>query len=244
MECSTKIIAHRGYSSLYPENTMHAFKEAVKTGADGIELDVQLSADGEVVIYHDYCLKANTERYEMVNELTAEELGKTEVHAGALQIPGNTIPTLREYFAFIRNQNVFTNIELKNTEVPQIGLEEKVMALVDEYGLRKKVLFSSFNHRSLRKIKSIAPDVDCACLVMAFLDDAGEYASKRGFRWVNPEDSYITEETLEEMAEFGIGCQVWTVNDEERMAWLFKHDVYAIITDKPELAYAVRRGIE
>lgn len=71
MKCQTKIIAHRGYSSLYPENTMHAFKEAVATGADGIELDVQLSADGELMIYHDNDISGNTDLMGKINEYSA-----------------------------------------------------------------------------------------------------------------------------------------------------------------------------
>ena len=244
MQCSTKIFAHRGHSFLYPENTMRAFKEAALCGADGIELDVQLSADGEVVIYHDYSLKANTSRFENVNELTADELAHTEVHAGELQIPGSTIPTLREYFEFMKDKDIITDIELKNTLLPEFGLEEKVLGLIDEYHMQKKVLFSSFNHSSLRKLKALAPDIGCGCLFTAFLDNAGKYAHDRDFSWINPTDAYITEDVLENLTEFGVGCMVWTVNDEERMEWLFKHDVFAIITDKPELAYAVRNGLE
>lgn len=71
MKCPAKIIAHRGYSSLYPENTMRSFREAVATGADGIELDVQLSSDGELVIYHDYDISANTDHKGKISEYTA-----------------------------------------------------------------------------------------------------------------------------------------------------------------------------
>lgn len=243
MKCQTKIIAHRGYSSLYPENTMHAFKEAVVTGADGIELDVQLSKDGELVIYHDYDISHNTDGKGRIDEYTAAELSAIEVHAGKLDIAGETIPTLRRYFEFIKDKKVFTNIELKNTEVPNSGMEEKLIALIDEFGLRDRVLFSSFNHRSLKKLMSLAPDIGCACLVSAHLEEAGAYAKERGFKWVNPHHSFINEETLAEMNKQEIGCQVWTVNDEDLMEWLFKHNVYAIITDRPELAFAVREGI-
>ena len=242
MKCQTKIIAHRGYSSLYPENTMHAFKEAVATGADGIELDVQLSSDGQLVIYHDYNIGRNTDRIGHIDEYTAAELGHVQVHAGKLDLT-DTIPTLRQYFEFIKDKNVFTNIELKNTEIPNEGMEEKLVALIDEFGLRDKVLFSSFNHRSLRKLQKLAPDIGCACLEDAHLDGAGAYAAERGFKWVNPHFSFINDETLVELQQHKVGCQVWTVNDEEMMAYLFKHEVYAIITDKPELAYAVREGI-
>lgn len=115
--------------------------------------------------------------------------------------------------------------------------------MIDEFGLREKVLFSSFNHRSLKKLQQLAPDVGCAALETAHLEGAGEYAASRGFRWVNPQFSFINEETMAELRAHEVGCQVWTVNDEEMMAWLFRHGVSAIITDRPELAYAVREGI-
>lgn len=164
------------------------------------------------------------------------------MHAGQLDIT-DTIPTLRKYFEFIKDKPVFTNIELKNTNCPNEGMEEKLIALIDEFGLRDKVLFSSFNHRSLRKLQKLAPDIGTACLETAHLDGAGAYASERGFKWVNPHYTFVNEETLAELNQHEVGCQVWTVNDEDLMEFLFKHNVYAIITDKPELAYAVREGV-
>lgn len=236
----TKIIAHRGFSGLYPENTMLAFRKAVEIGVDGIELDVHLSRDGEVVIAHDETLRRVAGMNLKIADLTARELAQVELHGGELGLSERGVPTLRGYLAYIRDKNTLTNIELKTGVVRYPGIEEKTMALIDEFGLRDRVLFSSFNHRSLTEIHRIAPEMGCACLVMCHLERAGAYARERGFRWVNPHYSFMSEETLSEMNAEGVGAQVWTVDDEARARWLCEHDVYGIITNRPDMALRVR----
>lgn len=239
----TKIIAHRGFSGAYPENTMIAFEKAVEQGMEGIELDIHLSKDGEVVVAHDETLRRVAGIDRAIADMTAQELAQTEIHGGNLCLTARGVPTLREYFRFIKDKDVFTNIELKTGIVRYEGIEEKTMALVDEFSLREKVLFSSFNHRSLRCIKNIAPQMGCACLVMCHLDRAGAYARERGYQWINPHFTFINEETVAEMNAEGIGAQVWTVDDEKMMRRLMELEVYAVITNRPDKALAVRREV-
>lgn len=240
----TQIIAHRGFSGLYPENTMLAFQKAVELGVDGIELDVHLSRDGEVVIAHDETLRRVAGMNQSIAELSARELAQVEVHGGEMGLCERGVPTLRAYLAYIQDKAVFTNIELKTGAIRYAGIEEKTMALIDEFGLRSRVLFSSFNHRSLTEIHRIAPEMGCACLVMCHLERAGAYARERGFSWVNPHYTFMNEETLAELNAEGVGAQVWTVDDEARARWLCEHDVYAIITNRPDVALRVRKEVQ
>ena len=142
-----KNFAHRGFSGKYPENTMLAFEKAVEAGADGIELDVQLTKDGEIVIIHDETIDRTTDGKGFVADYTYEELKKFDasyIYTGKMGF--NKIPALREYFEFVKDKNIVTNIELKTGINEYFGIEEKVWGLIKEYNLAEKIIISSFNH--------------------------------------------------------------------------------------------------
>lgn len=241
----TKIIAHRGFSGQYPENTMLAFQKAVEAGCDGIELDVHLSKDGEVVIIHDEHIgRVSGGRRGMVKDLTAEELRRIDVSSGCSAKYGfNPIPTLREYFEFVKNHDVFTNIELKNSLVLYEGLEEKTIALIKEFGLLDRVLFSSFNHRSMVKAKKLSPQTRCAFLVGCHMCDGGAYTKAHGVDYLNPLYTGLDAEAIEEVHASGIGLQAWTVNEEEDMRFLAEHEIFGIITNYPDRLAGVLKSL-
>ena len=109
-----KVYAHRGYSGKYPENTMLAFKEAEKTGCYGIELDVQLTKDGEVVIIHDERVDRTTDGTGWVRDFTLKELKKLNAAAAWNGKYGfEPIPTMEEYCQWVKDTNLVTNIEIK-----------------------------------------------------------------------------------------------------------------------------------
>ena len=122
-----RVFAHRGYSGKYPENTMLAFREAEKTGADGIELDVQLSKDGELVIIHDETLDRTTTGKGYVKDYTLSELKAFN----ASVIKGDTfapeaIPSFEEYCKWVKDTHLITNVELKTSIVYYPEIEEKL----------------------------------------------------------------------------------------------------------------------
>ena len=154
-----KNFAHRGYSGKYPENTMLAFKKAVEAGADGIELDVQLSKDNRIVICHD---------------VTLEELQKLDASAGYTGKMGvNRIPTLEEYFEYVKDLPLVTNIEMKTGKYEYLPMERMVYDLICKYKLQKKVLISSFNHYTVMRMKKIAPELEYGFLTEAWFIDVG-----------------------------------------------------------------------
>lgn len=108
-------IAHRGFKGVYPENTMLAYEKAVETGADGIEFDVQLTKDGELVIIHDEDLERTTDGKGLVKDKTLHELKKLNASKGCPYCEVQTTPTLREYFDFAKDKDIITNIELKTS---------------------------------------------------------------------------------------------------------------------------------
>ena len=144
-----KVYAHRGYSGKYPENTMLAFQKAALTGCDGIELDVQLTKDGKVVVIHDEAVDRTTGGNGYVRDFTWDEL--VRFNAGAIcggKYGFQPIPSLEEYCAWAAGQELVTNIELKSSVYYYEELEEKTIELVKKHVLEKKVFNSSFNNMS------------------------------------------------------------------------------------------------
>ena len=158
-------IGHRGFSGLYPENTMLSFQKALEAGVDGFEFDTHLTKDGEIVVIHDEKIDRTTNGTGFVKDYTYEELKQfdaSSVFAG--QYGFNYIPTLREYFELTKGMDLMTNIELKNSIIWYDGMEEKVIAMIREYGVEEQIVLSSFNHYSIMKCKKLAPELKCGFL--------------------------------------------------------------------------------
>jgi glycerophosphoryl diester phosphodiesterase len=236
----TNIIAHRGFSALYPENSLLAFQKAAEMGVDGIELDVHLSRDGQVVVAHDEKLDRVAGRREHIQDLTAAELAQVEIRGGSLDERGQTVPTLEQYFRLVKDKTLFTNIELKNSLVHYKGLEQEVLELVEVYGLQEKVLFSSFNHHSLAKVLKLAPRMRCACLVAYGMERGGEYAKTRGFSFINPNYLSLDDEVIQEIHAAGVGIQAWTVDEPAAIRYLCQKNIFGVITNRPDLAILAR----
>lgn len=237
----TKIFAHRGFSGNFPENTMLAFQEAAKTNCTGIELDIQLTKDGEIVIIHDETLERTTTGHGYVKDYTLAELKTLTANAtfGAT-VPDQQIPTLREYFAFIKRTNLITNIELKTSQFEYTGIETKLISLVQEFDLMDKIWYSSFNHFTLKRILELLPSAKCGLLLDCWLVNIGEYAAKFGAATVNAPTSFsLRPETITELHKKGVGLQVWTPNDRETLTKLRDLGVDCIITNYPTLGLEV-----
>ena len=236
----TKNIAHRGFSRKYPENTMLAFHGAVEAGCDGIELDIQLSKDGVPVIIHDENLKRTANRPGLVKDFTLSELKTFDASNGfSGEFGFNSIPTLREYFEYVKDKDIFTNIELKNSVFLYEGMEEKMLELIREFGITDKVLFSSFNHYSMMKCKKLSPASKCACLTSSWMINSGAYAKQYGLDFINPRYTFLTDENIEELNANGIGALAWTVDEAEDMKRLIDHNIFAVITNCPDVMKSV-----
>lgn len=176
-----RVWAHRGCCTRYPENTLLAFQEACRYDIAGIELDIQLTADGELVVIHDERVNRTTDGRGMVKDFTLKQLK-------ALRIAGpqgwtEQIPTMAEVFDLLapvcRERGLLINIELKNSNVPYEGMEEKILALAAEKGLSDYIVYSSFNPDSVRRIKELDPTVRTGILAGKLTDCCGLEASTR-----------------------------------------------------------------
>lgn len=235
-----KIFAHRGYSGKYPENTMIAFKKALECGVDGIELDVQLTKDGEVVIIHDETIDRTTTGKGFVVDYTYEELEKFDASFKFKDLGFNKIPTLREYFQLVKDYDIVTNVELKTGINEYLGIEEKVWELIKEYNLEEKVIISSFNHFSVMRMKKIAPQLKYGFLSEDWIIDAGKYTHSHGVQCYHPRFNNLVPDVIKELKKYNLEINTWTVNLEEDMKYLYSNNIDVIITNYPELAQEIK----
>lgn len=238
-----KNFAHRGFSGKYPENTMLAFHKAVETrGCDGIELDVHLIKDGELVIIHDEridrtCVNGSG----FVKDFTYEELKQFDVSFKfAGQCEPQHIPTLREYFELVKDKDIVTNIELKTGIFDYPTIEEKVWALIQEYDLKGKIIISSFNHLSVMRMKVLCPDIKCGLLTESWLIEPGHYVKKCGVECYHPIFCSLDKETVAEVKGQGIEINTWTVNEEEHIRDMIRLGVDSVIGNFPDRITKVR----
>ena len=238
-----KILAHRGFSSRYPENTMAAFIAAAECGADGVEFDVQLTRDGVPVIIHDESLLRTGGVDRAVEDCSLAELRKIDVSWKFREKTGPVpVPTLEEYFDFARDRAFLADIELKTGIREYPGIEKKVVEMIRAFGLEDRVLFSSFNHYTMLRCKEIAPEIPCGLLYDCRIAYPHRYARTLGVEYLHPWHVLLTPEELRaQEGEDGVPNNPWTVDDPERMKTLLESPaVYCLITNRPEEALRVR----
>jgi len=237
------IFGHRGASAHAPENTLVAFELAVQQGADGIELDVKLTADGHVVVIHDPTTDRTTGVQGRVKDMTLAELRSLDAgNFFSEKSRGEKIPTLEEVFEVV-GQRTFINVELTNYATPRDHLSESVCMLVKKFGLQKRVLFSSFLPSNLSKARSYLPFVPVGLLAMPGI--LGLWARSFGFAFgkydaLHPSLKNVTQQQIYFAHRLGKRINVWTVNEEADMRRLFKWGVDGIFTDDPQLVVKVR----
>ena len=239
-----KVWAHRGFSSIYPENTMLAFERAVESGSYGVEMDVHLSSDGRPVVIHDESLKRTCGIDKSVEECTFGELINTTSSKTQHDRFSVKIPSFEEFCAFVKKSGTKANIEIKTGVVYYPGIEEKVVELVKKYEIEESVIFSSFNWLSLGLLKRLIPHVPCGLLFdsSSSIRHIAYQAKECGFEYLHPDYSCITDEMVRECRECGVGINAWTVNDDEVIKKLIKWNVEGCITNSPDLALASLRN--
>lgn len=230
-------LAHRGFSGKYPENTMLAFKKAYEAGCDGFETDVQLSKDGVLVLCHDETLDRTTTGTGYLNNYTYEEL--LTFDAGIKfneEFKGEKIPTFEELLAFCKEKNLFLNLELKNTELLYEGMEEKILDLIEKYNFKDNIIYSSFNHYSMVKLKELDPTVKTGLLYDAGLYHPENYCLAVGADAVHPHYfSVMFKEIVDDIKKKNVLINTYTVNKKEHMKVLLDLGIDSIITNYPDV---------
>ena len=240
----TKAIAHRGFSSRYPENTLLAFEQALAIGADGAEFDVQLSLDNVPVVFHDESLKRITGDDLYIKDLTVRELKTLDVsYRFRGQCATQRIPTLEEYFTLVRKKDFLNIIELKTAIFEYPGIEQQVIDMIDAFKLNDRVIISSFNHYSLLRAKEIAPDLPYGILYECRIAEPQRYAAALKVQYLHPDYRFLNDAELTKYEAAGMKTNPWTVDGENDIRYLLgQKNVFAIMSNKPDLVMALRSG--
>ena len=229
----TKIFAHRGSKGTHPENTLASFKEAVRVGSDGIELDVHLTKDGHLVVIHGE-----------IRTLTLAEI--KELDAGSWfneRFAGEKIPTLDEVLHLLKELgfNGQLNIELKTDIIQYEGLVEKCLALQSTETWPFAIVYSSFNPYTLVELKKLNPSQE-----IGLLFESKEWANK-GDAMLKKESYHPDLKLLDWAIEWNrnqLPLRVWTVNEDTDINRCFELQIEAIFTDYPQKALQLKENYE
>lgn len=228
----TQITAHRGSSRSAPENTLSAMEAAIAELADSIELDVQLTADGVVVLGHDANLKRVAGINRAISSMTFEELRKLDVGSWfSEEFAGEQIPTLEEVMEVCRGK-INLNIEIKSVGKDS-ELPAKVVELILQHGMEEQCVITSTSLSYLKQVKELEPALRTGYIISAAY---GNFYSSEAVDFISVRSSFVDERLIENVHAQGKGVFAWTVNSKSEMERLILLGVDGIITDRPVLA--------
>lgn len=234
-----KIVAHRGASAEYTENTIEAFERAAELGADGVELDVRLCASGEVAVVHDMDLTRLAGEGLVVAQTSLMDLRAVELKGGG------RIPTLAEAFEAC-GAKLSVNIELKLETARPTGLEEAVDREVRRIGAGRRTIYSSFHPLALWRLWNLSAPGGRALL---FAPEQGSLLGRGWHGWgmpidaVHPEASLVNRRRMQRWHRRGLAVRAWTVDDPERIRQLAVLGVHSVITNEPGKARDAMMGL-
>lgn len=207
------IIGHRGAMGYAPENTMASFQRGLELGADLIELDVHLSADGHLVVIHDPTVDRTTDGTGYVKDMTLAQLKK--LNSGfwfSSEFAGERIPSLIEVLEWARGR-VYLVIEIKNGPVFYPGIEEKLVEALEAYGTEEEAILISFDHRCVRRVKGLRSGIKTGILYVGRLANLVAAAQAAMADAIHPKADYLTAQDVEEAHKAGLAVSTWNVND-------------------------------
>lgn len=245
------VVAHRGASLDHPENTIRAFDAAVEAGADFVELDVRLTADGIPIVLHDLDVARTTDGSGLVHQLALAEVKRLDASGG--RGPRAEVPTLREALESLSGR-VGVNIEIKNIpgepafDSPREAAAEQVVKTLGDLGFPGPVLVSSFNWLAIERIQELDGAISTGFLTSAAVDPRAAlvYARSRRHAFVLPQSPALFgagEAFVREAHADGIRVGTWTVDDPEAIRSLFAMGVDAVASNDPVTAVAVRNRL-
>lgn len=242
------VVAHRGASGLHAENTLPAFEAALEAGAQAVEADIRLTADGVPVVLHDPDVSRVTDGEGLVHELTLRDLKRLDASMG--RGPRAEVPTLREVLDLVSGR-AGVDLEIKNIpwepsfDSPREAIVEATVRELEASSFDGPVLISSFNPVSIRRARELAPEIPTGFLTIATVDpvSALDQAAEGGHAFVIPNVDAVLRAGrgfVGRAHEAGVLVGTWTVDDPNTLGTLFHWGVDAVATNFPDRALHVR----
>lgn len=230
-----KIIAHRGMSTLAPENTLSSIKLCKEHGISWVEFDVSVLGDGTLVVFHDDTLDRCTNKSGCLSKMTKEDLAHIDTGFWfADEYQKEKLPTLKEVISLLNEYHIHANIEIKVGLLEKSQTESFLKNITEEIShLKTEIIVSSFNHILLRQFKKLNTHITTACL---FTKDNLWEDWKSILQWcdadyIHPEEQNLTKEQVKSFLKEGYKINVWTVNSLSRANELLNWGVEGICTD-------------
>ena len=220
------IVAHRGFSGVYPENTLLAFQKAVELGVDFVELDVHQTVDKEIVVCHDYTIERTTDGNGYIKEMTYEEIKRYD--AGKWKgYPGEKIPLLKEVFEKFGNE-IKILIEIKECDVSAL------IKLIKEFRMEKRVIVGSFNLEYIKEVRNLLPIISTALISYEVPENIDQFI-KYGIRKLDINFHNLNKGIVKELVSYGFVVNTWTPDTEEELKKAIDYGVQFITTDRPDI---------
>ena len=231
------IWGHRGASGYAPENTLPAFQMAADMGADGVELDIQMTKDGVIVVCHDETIDRTSTGKGWLKDYTFDELRRLDFSNGNAAYEGTKIPTMEEVLDLLDPTGLTINIELKTGIIFYDRIEEKILELVRRKGWQNRVIYSSFNHYTVRRIKELDPSAKVGLLYGDGPIDMPGYGKRLQADALHPAFYNLQcPNYMEDCRKNSLDVNVWTVNSAADLRACRKYGVNAVITNYPAKA--------
>jgi len=241
----TQVIAHRGANAYAPENTLPAFEKALAMGADGVECDILLTADGNVVISHDDTIDRCSDGSGRISDMTLAQLREHDFGGWfGEEFAGTRIPTLTEFLAVVQTCEPIL-IELKSNDR---NIAAQTVAIVNAFGLMDRVIFQSFDMSAIQACKAADENAYIALLYGAGSDydkavrkDAAGFCAQHGLDGLHPQYAALSSGIVRKCAKIGVEVRTWTANDALFLAGGSGQGAQGLITDDIELAQKLMR---
>jgi glycerophosphoryl diester phosphodiesterase len=251
---AVQVAAHRGGALLWPENSLAAFRGALGLGVDYLELDVHLTADGEVVVIHDPTLERTTTATGPVAAIPLADLAAARLRGRDGAVTGEPVPTLAHVLDLLRpaTAQVLLEIKVDAARRPYAGIEEKALALVTARGLRDRTIVMAFEAPTVRRIRALDPGVRTALLVSrARVEREGAapetvvgWARDVGASHLGVDHRALDAGLVAAAGRAGLRVAAWTVNEEADIRRVLGLGVDVVISDQPDLALRLAgRGV-
>ena len=244
-----QVAAHRGGALLWAENGLTAFRNALALGADYLELDTHLSADGEVMVIHDPTLDRTTTGRGAVSSARGADLGAVRLKARDGSVTGDGVPTLAEVLDTLKPSTAQLLLEIKTDSAkrPYPDIERKALALVEARGLRDRVIVMAFETPTLKRVRALDLTIRTALLVSksrvsrerAGAADLVAWARDAGATHLGVEHPAVDTALLTAARAAGLQVAAWTANEETDIRRLVDLGVGVVISDRPDLALTV-----